>query len=137
MENTLNQTLEYLKRTLFVPLFNNFLKYNDGRCYRIFTKELADLFDEYQPEYFSNDYQSRIGQHYFSSLYDDYISEEMLLEVIKADEHEFFEGLKVYFASFDSMDTHISDIVNNYVTKVDFMPELFVLVTLQIMNEEK
>lgn len=135
MENILNQTLEYLKRTLVVPLFNDFVKYNDDRSYRIFTKELAGLFEEYQPGYFSDDYQSRIGQYFYSSLYDDYISEEVLLEVIKADEHEYFEGLKVYFDSFDSMDARISEIVNDYTTKVEFMHELFVLITLQEMNK--
>ena len=139
MEETLKEaveynTVEYLKSTLILPLFGDFIKNYDERCYKIFTKELAEIFDEYQPDYFSNNYDEMIGQYFFSSLYDDYLPEEMLIEIIKADEHEKFEGLKIYFEYFDSMTSHIEDMVKDYSTRLDFFDELFVLFTIQNLN---
>lgn len=139
MENKLKQavesnTVEYLKSTLILPLFRDFVKNYDERCYKIFTKELAEIFEEYQPDYFSNNYGQVIGQYFFSSLYDDYVPEEMLIEIIKADEHEKFEGLKMYFEYFDSMDTYIAGMIEDYTVRFDFMDELLILITLQNLN---
>ncbi len=139
MENLLKKavetnTVEYLKSTLISPLFKNFESNYDERCYKIFTKDLADIFEEYQPNYFSDDYSSKVGQYFFSSLYDDYVPEEMLIEIIKAEEHENFEAVKIYFEDFDSMTTYVVDMLRDDYVRLDFMDELFILVILKNLN---
>lgn len=132
-----SKTIEYFKEKLITPLFDRFISSYDERCYKIFTRELAELFEEYQPEYFSTNYNEMIGQYFFSSLYDDYVSEEMLIEIIKADEHEKFEGLKIYFEDFSSLNTYIEDMIKDYSTRFDFFNELFILVTLENLNKKR
>lgn len=129
-----NETLEYLKTKLILPLLDFSLKNYDERCYNVFTEELANIFEEYQPEYFAADYHSKIGQYYFRSLYDDYVPEEMLIEIIKAEEDDRFEGIKIHFAEFEALDHVVQDSVRDMTLKFDYIDELMHLIILRQLN---
>lgn len=129
-----NDTLEYLKDKLILPLLDISLKNYDERCYNVFTEELANIFEEYQPEYFAGDYHSKIGEYYFRSLYDDYVPEEMLIEIIKAEEDDRFEGIKLFFAEFDALDYIAEDFVRDMIFKFDSLDELMHLIILRQLN---
>jgi hypothetical protein len=129
-----NDTLEYIKDKLILPLLDISLKNYDERSYNVFTEELANIFEEYQPAYFAGDYHEKIGEYYFRSLYDDYVPEEMLIEIIKAEADERFEGIKVYFADFESFNHVVEDSVRAITLKFDYMDELMHLIILRQLN---
>jgi hypothetical protein len=128
--------LDYLKNKLVLPVVNELLKYNDERNYKIFTEELADIFEEYQPDYFENDYHSRIGQYYFSSLYGDYVPEEMLIEIIKAQDDQRFNGIEVLFAGFAQLDYSSQESVNEMTIKFNHTANLIRRMILHHLNEK-
>jgi hypothetical protein len=129
--------IEYLSNKLLAPVFKMYLKYNEKPCYQIFTKELADVFDEYLYEYFETDYYSRVGQYYFSSLYGDYIPEEKLIEIIKAEDHqvEEFKALEVYFESFNCLGNVIEESVENMEVLFQDMNRLIIVSILKELNK--
>lgn len=131
-----SKTIEYFKENIIQPLLDGFISDYDERCYKIFTKELAELFEEYLPEYFSSNHYEKVGQYFFSSLYDDYVPEEMLIEIIKADQHEDFEGLKIYFEDFRAINTYVENMINDHNSRFDFFNELLIIVTLENLNKQ-
>lgn len=141
MDNKLKETVEknllgYLNNKVILPLLKDSFNH-DERCYNIFTKELADIFSEYQPEYFENDYHSRVGQYYFSAVYGDYVPEEMLIEIIKADQDERFDGLDVIFSNYVALDAMAEDSVVNYIVNLDHVIEMWRIITLFHLNKEQ
>lgn len=128
--------LEYLKNKLVLPVVNGHLKYHDERNYKIFTKELADIFEEYQPDYFENDYHSRIGQYYFSALYGYCVPEETLIEIVKAQDDQRFDGVEVIFAGFTVLDYSSQESVDELTIKFDHTSELIRRMILHHLNEK-
>jgi hypothetical protein len=132
-----NDTLEFLKEKLVLPLLDVSFKNYDERCYSVFTKELADILENEAPGYFETDYISKIGQYYFRSLYDSYVPEEILIEIVKAEEDDRLEGLKIFFADtgFKVMNNVIEDSVRDLTLKFDHIDELMHLIILKELNK--
>lgn len=128
--------LEYLKNKLVLPVVNEHLKYHDERNYKTFTTELADTFEEYLSDHFENDYHSRIGQYYFSTLYGDYVPEEMLIEIVKSQDDQRFHGVEVLFAGFTDLDYASQESVNDMTIKFDHTANLIRRMILHHLNEK-
>jgi hypothetical protein len=131
-----NGVLTYVNNNLVIPVMEAFFKYHDERKFRLFTKDLADLFEECLPEYFETDYHSRIGQFYYSDLYAEYVPEEMLIEIVKTPDHESFEGLRIYFAYYGALDLSSEHTVNEMTIKFDYMDELIQVIILHHLNQK-
>ena len=56
------KTHDFISKEIILPVLNNYSDEYDERCYSLFTQELADIFEEYFPEYFDNDYFGKVGQ---------------------------------------------------------------------------
>lgn len=133
-------TIDFFKHNLIIPIIDFFEENTDEQCYKIFTKELADLFDEYQPNYFGSEHSQYIGQYFYSSLYGDALSEPLLIEIITADDHEKFNGLDVYFEDSNTLKYQAEDIVKGNNLSLDFFNftgELFKLYTIQNLNKNR
>jgi hypothetical protein len=131
--------LDYLGRKLIIPLFEEFYnKYNccDDNCFRLFTEDLANDFNEWQPDYFENDYSKRIVQYYYSSLYGEPIGEDALMAIIKTEEHEDFNGVDILFECFDSIEYSIEDCLRDLVLEFNSLRELIIIMRLKELNEK-
>lgn len=135
-----NNIVDFFKNNLISPTIEFFENHYDEQCYKLFTKELADLFDEYQPNYFGIEHSKYIGQYFYSSLYGEALPEDLLIDIITADEHKDFRGLEIYFEDSDDLKYVAEDIVKGNNESLDFFrftEELFRLYTIKNLNQNR
>lgn len=129
--------LEFFEKNLILPVLNAFFKYDDERCYNIFTKELADILRENKPDYFYDDYHSKVGRYYFSSLWGDHVPEELLIEILQDEDDERFEGVDIYFDDHSIMDELTKESVDEMTIKFNFTKELINRIALHHLNSKR
>ena len=143
------KTHDLISKEIILPVLNNYSDEYDERCYSLFTQELADIFEEYFPEYFDNDYFGKVGQYFYSSFWGDYIPTNMLVELIHKEVSTPYEdeegngvsknfmGLEIYFS--DRMDTikyTAEDAVANTNLRLNIIKELVINISLNQLNKK-
>lgn len=143
MEDELQKLIEdeandFFKNQIINPVLREYFTYYDEQCYKVFSKELAEILEEHLPEHFSIDYHNKIGQYFFSSLFGYPLEESKLIEIIKSEDinTKEFNGLQVTFLDgIDILKIVASESVQNMTVKFDLTKDLIIAIILKYLNK--
>lgn len=150
-EVVFKDTVGFCTAEIVEPLIKNLFSWIHVDCFKVFTVDLAEFFEEKLPEYFTLDYKAFIGEYYYSALFGDPISTELLIEtiqektaigklIISSADNDNFVGLEIYFS--DHIETIRQTIDTNGIlhenrVQIEYPSEIIIVKMIDYLNSNR